>query len=125
MKNTDKKNVFTLAWQFARQTGLSFSECLKKAWANIKLKSKMSSQIVRFYFQKVDGSTREAWGTLRPDLLPPTQQSRKSNDTVQVYFDTECHEYRKKCQKNVKPIISNIAAAVVSLPYMYKVRCEK
>ena len=58
MKNTDKKNVFTLA-------------CLKKAWANIKLKAKMSSQIVRFYFQKVDGSTREAWGTLRPDLLPP------------------------------------------------------
>ena len=70
MKNTDKKNVFTLAWQFARQTGLSFSECLKKAWANIKLKAKMSTQIVRFYFQKVDGSTREAWGTLRPDLLP-------------------------------------------------------
>lgn len=94
MKNTDKKNVFTLAWQFARQTGLSFSECLKKAWANIKLKSKMSSQIVRFYFQKVDGLTREAWGTLRPDLLPPTQQSRKTNNTVQVYFDTECHEYR-------------------------------
>ena len=94
MKNTDKKNVFTLAWQFARQTGLSFSECLKKAWQNIKLKSKMSTQIVRFYFQKVDGTTREAWGTLRPDLLPPTQQSRKTNDTVQVYFDTECHEYR-------------------------------
>ena len=78
MKNTDKKNVFTLAWQFARQTGLSFRECLKKAWANIKLKSKMSTQIVRFYFQKVDG----------------TQQSRKTNNTVQVYFDTECHEYR-------------------------------
>nr|DAX42474.1 MAG TPA: hypothetical protein [Caudoviricetes sp.] len=32
---------------------------------------------------------------------------------------------RKKCQKNVKSIISNIAAAFVSLPYMYKVRCEK
>lgn len=95
MKNTDKKNVFTLAWQFARQTGLSFSECLKKAWANIKLKAKMSTQIVRFYFQKVDGSTREAWGTLRPDLLPQSEYSqRKSNNTVQVYFDTECHEYR-------------------------------
>lgn len=78
MKNTDKKNVFTLAWQFARQTGLSFSECLKKAWANIKLKSKMSSQIIRFYFQKVDGTTREAWGTLRPDLLPPTQHNAKA-----------------------------------------------
>ena len=95
MKNTDKKNDFTLAWQFARQTCLSFSECLKKAWANIKLKAKMSTHIVRFYFQKVDGSTREAWGTLRPDLLPQTELSqRKSNDTVQVYFDTECHEYR-------------------------------
>lgn len=66
MKNTDKKNVFTLAWQFARQTGLSFSECLKKAWQNFKLKSKMSTQIVRFYFQKVDGSTREAWGYITP-----------------------------------------------------------
>ncbi|WP_311329853.1 SH3 beta-barrel fold-containing protein [Capnocytophaga sputigena] len=95
MKNTDKKNVFTLAWQFARQTGLSFSECLKKAWANIKLKAKMCSQIVRFYFLKVDGSTREAWGTLRPDLLPQTEISQcKSNNTVQVYFDTECHEFR-------------------------------
>jgi hypothetical protein len=40
MKNTDKKNVFTLAWQFARQTGLSFSECLKKAWQISNSKAK-------------------------------------------------------------------------------------
>ena len=104
MRNTDKKTVFCLAWQFARQTGLSFSECLKKAWANIKRKNKMSTQIVRFYSQKVDGSTREAWGTLRPDLIPPTQHNRKRNDTVQLYFDTEYHEFRCFKKFNLLPM---------------------
>ena len=52
MKNTDKRSVFTLAWQFFKQTGYTFSECLKKAWANIKLKAKMKSQIVEFHYKK-------------------------------------------------------------------------
>ena len=72
MKNTDKKTVFCLAWQFFKQTGYTFSECLKKAWANIKLKAKMKSQIVRFYFLKVDGTIREAWGTICPTIVPLT-----------------------------------------------------
>ena len=57
-----------------------------------------------FYFQKVDGSTREAWGTLRPDLIPPTQHNRKSNDTVQIYFDTESHEFRCFKKFNLLPM---------------------
>ncbi|AQW96649.1 SH3 beta-barrel fold-containing protein [Elizabethkingia bruuniana] len=101
-----KTELFKTAWQFARQTGLSFSECLKKAWANFKLKIKMQTEIVRFYFQKVDGTIRECWGTLKAELLPETKSTgRKDNPTVQTYFDTEKQEFR--CFKKFN-LITNI-----------------
>ncbi len=62
MKTTDLRNIMRLAWQFFKQTGIEFSECLKKAWANFKLKKQMQTKIVRFYFQKVNGEIREACG---------------------------------------------------------------
>ena len=95
MKTIDLSKLMKLAWQFYHTTGQSFSICLKKAWANIKLVRKMQVQIVKFYFQKVDGSIREAYGTLSSKYTPETSESnRKQNNTVQVYFDTECQEYR-------------------------------
>lgn len=91
----NKSEIFKTAWQFFRQTGKDFSECLKKAWANFKLKREMRSGIVRFYFLKVSGETREAWGTLNPEIMPQTEGSgRKPNKTVQVYFDTERNAFR-------------------------------
>ena len=84
-----------MMWQFIRKNGYSRSEALKCAWANIKLRAAMKQRIVKFYFQKVDGSVREAFGTLKETLLPPTQGTgRKANDTLQTYFDTEKQEYR-------------------------------
>ncbi|MCK0201351.1 SH3 beta-barrel fold-containing protein [Ornithobacterium rhinotracheale] len=95
MKTQDLKNIMQTAWQFFKQTGIKFSECLKKAWANYKLKRAMQTKIVRFYFQKVNGEIREAWGTLSPKLMPETKGAdRKPNPTTQVYFDTEKHEFR-------------------------------
>ncbi len=98
MKNSStpfRRTIMQTAWQFFKQTGLSFKDCLKKAWANWKLQHKMQTEIVRFYFQKVDGSVREAWGTLRADMLPEAGENRrKKNDTVQTYFDTEVNEFR-------------------------------
>jgi len=86
----------TQAWIFVKQNGMSMSEALQMAWRNYKLRCAMTQRIVRFYFQKVDGSTREAYGTLRADMLPPTsgESSRRQNPTVQVYFDTEKGEFR-------------------------------
>lgn len=98
--STQKRNqlseIMRLAWQFVRKNGFSMSEALKCAWANLKLKTAMKDRIVKFYFQKVDGSVREAFGTLKASLLPPTvgEDNRKKSDTVQVYFDTEKSEYR-------------------------------
>ena len=95
MKTSQLSEIMRTAWQFFKQTGLDFSECLKKAWANFKLKQQLLKGIVKFYFQKVDGSIREAWGTLRSDLLPEMKEdNRKKNPTIQVYFDTEKQEFR-------------------------------
>lgn len=88
--------VMCLAWQMVKRNGYSMSEALKTAWMNIKLKAAMKERIVKFYFQKVDGSIREAYGTLKDSLLPDSKgtDSRKKSDTVQTYFDTERGEYR-------------------------------
>ncbi|MDY3790066.1 SH3 beta-barrel fold-containing protein [Bacteroides fluxus] len=88
--------VVCLAWQMVKRNGCSMSEALKTAWMNIKLKAAMKERIVKFYFQKVDGSIREAYGTLKDSLLPDSKgtDSRKKSDTVQTYFDTERGEYR-------------------------------
>ena len=88
--------VMCLAWQMVKRNGYSMSEALKTAWMNIKLKAAMKERIVKFYFQKVDGSIREAYGTLKDSMLPDSKgtDSRKKSDTVQTYFDTERGEYR-------------------------------
>lgn len=97
---TEKRNqlseIMRMAWQFVKKNGYSMSEALKTAWMNIKLKAAMKERIVKFYFQKVDGSIREAYGTLKESLLPENKgtDNRKKSDTVQVYFDTEKSEYR-------------------------------
>ena len=89
------RSVMQLAWQFVKRNGLTMSEALKTAWRNVKLQMEMKKGIVKFYFQKVDGSIREAYGTLNEDLLPESKGSeRKQNDTVQTYFDTEVQEFR-------------------------------
>ena len=91
--------IMKLAWQMVRKNGLTLSEALKRAWANAKLVAAMHSKICKFYFQKVDGSIREAYGTLMADRIPATQGKKKAADTCQVYYDTEKEEWRcyKKC----------------------------
>lgn len=90
------REVMSLAWSFVKRNGFSMSEALKTAWANLKLKSEMKKRIVKFYFKKVDGSVREAYGTLNEKLMPAVtgNDKRAKNDTVQTYFDTERGEFR-------------------------------
>lgn len=104
MKTINLSQIMTSAWRFFRISGQSFSNCLKRAWLNFKLVQKMQIYIVKFYFQKVDGSTREAYGTLSEKIIPKSEQTnnKKKNDTVQVYFDTEKQEYR--CYKKLNLI---------------------
>ncbi|MDL2323235.1 SH3 beta-barrel fold-containing protein [Bacteroidales bacterium OttesenSCG-928-A17] len=95
MKTKDLSSIMTTAHRFIKIAGISLSEALKRAWANFKLARAMKVGIVKFYFKKVDGSIREAYGTLMEKYLPEVAGSdRKKNDTTQVYFDTEKQEYR-------------------------------
>jgi len=96
MKRTDLSSIMREAHRFIKIAGLSLSEALKKAWANFKLKVAMSKGIVKFYFQKIDGSIREAYGTLDCRLVPAIAgaDNRKKNETTQTYFDTEKGEWR-------------------------------
>ena len=78
------KEVMSLAWSFVKRNGFSMSEALKVAWANLKLKAQMKSKIVKFYFQKVDGSVREAYGTLFKLTMIPNAKS--SDATKKLTF---------------------------------------
>lgn len=96
MKSTTLSNIMRMAWRFYKITHRAFAECLKLAWQNFKIVRRMHTEVVRFYFLKVDGTLREAWGTLRADIVPSisSNDNRKKNDTVQVFYDTEKAEWR-------------------------------
>ena len=83
------------AWQLVKRLGMTMSEAMKASWLHYKLKSAMHKGIVKFYFQKVDGSIREAYGTLKSDLCPDTKGTgRKSSALVQTYYDAERKDWR-------------------------------
>ena len=87
IKRSDLSAIMSQAWQFFRQTGRAFAECLKKAWAIFKLKIKMQNHVVEFHFVKLNGEIRQAFGRLFD--LPETKGSeRKRNDNLFTYFDT-------------------------------------
>lgn len=85
------------AWTFVKQNGFTLSNALKCAWANYKLRKAMLQGIVCFRFTKVDGSIRQAFGTLAG--TPTTQGARRPAANVQTYFDTEKRDWRcfRKC----------------------------
>lgn len=105
MKTIKFKDVISLAWQFVKRNGFTLSEALKTAWLNFKLKAKMQTKIVKFYFQKIDGAIRESFGTLSEKLTPETKGEKKANDTVQTYFDAERQEWRCFKKANLISII--------------------
>ena len=96
MKKSDLRSIMQMAWQFVKRNGFTMAEALHAAWLNFKLKVAMAVRIVKFYFQKIDGSIREAYGTLNANIVPATSgnDNRRKNDTVQTYFDTEKSEFR-------------------------------
>ena len=56
--------IFKTAWSFVKRNGYTMSEALRVAWRNYKLVAQMRVNIVRFTYRKVDGTVREAFGTL-------------------------------------------------------------
>lgn len=107
MKRETLKDIMQTAWQFVKRNGMTLSDALKTAWRNFKLRVAMKSRIVKFYFQKVDGTIREAYGTLSVALIPPTSDGnpRQKNDTVQTYYDSERQDWRCFKKANLISIV--------------------
>ncbi len=87
-----KSILFYRAHQIAKQTKVSFSIALKKAWAVLKLANKMKNEVVEFAFKKVDGSIRLAKGTL--NIAYESKSNRPFNTGTQTYFDIEADGFR-------------------------------
>lgn len=90
------REVMNDAWRMFRVTGESFSECLKRAWQLLKLKTQMKARTVQFFYQKVNGEVRQAFGTLVDEVVSDNVKGtgRKPNDSLFTYFDTEKQEFR-------------------------------
>ena len=89
------RDIMLQAWSFVKKNGFSMAEAMKIAWLNYKVRKAMANRIVKFYFIKISGEIREAYGTLKSDIIPQTAESgRKKNDTVQVYYDYEKQAWR-------------------------------
>ena len=82
----------TAAWRFVREYGFTMSDAMKQAWMQFKLRARMAKGVVKFFYKKVDGSLREAYGTLLN--APHTQGVRSSAKGCQTYFDMECQAWR-------------------------------
>ena len=76
--------IMTAAWSFVHKNGYTMAEALKCAWANFKLRKAMATKIVRFYFRKVDGSIREAFGTLAENTNITPITTRNNTTSVRI-----------------------------------------
>ena len=50
------------AWHLFRSTGKAFAVCLSKAWQLYRLTKRMRAGVVRFAYEKADGTLRKAAG---------------------------------------------------------------
>lgn len=96
---TDFKNkmreVMRRAWMLVKVYGFSMAEAMKQSWKVLKLKAALKKGIVKFYYQKLNGEVRTAWGTLKEGVIPEIKGTeRKKNESLITYYDNEKQAYR-------------------------------
>jgi hypothetical protein len=75
--------------------GFSMADAMKQAWQVLKLKAALKKGVVKFYYQKLNGEIRTAWGTLKEGLIPETKGTeRKRNESLITYYDNEKATFR-------------------------------
>ena len=99
------KQIMSMAWMLVRETDLNMSEALKMSWKNFKLKVAMKKAIVDFKYKKINGEIRNATGTLSEAVIPSHNNAmgtnRKSNDSVQCYYDCGKNAWRSFRKENL------------------------
>lgn len=95
MKTYDLSMIMRRAWQIARATGKAFAAALSQSWQLYRLTKRMRGGIVRFFYQKTDGTLRTAFGTLQnaADLVKGGAGRADDGRTVR-YYDVEAAGWR-------------------------------
>lgn len=93
MKKYDLSNIMRRAWELFRTTGKSFSVCLVRAWALYRLTKRMRTGVVSFCYEKADGATRKAKGTLQ-GVAPLIKGTGQDSPKTFRYFDVGAGGFR-------------------------------
>lgn len=93
MNKYDLSNIMRRAWELFRTTGKSFSVCLVRAWALYRLTKRMRTGVVSFCYEKANGDTRKAKGTLQ-GVAPLIKGTGKETPKTVRYFDIEAGGFR-------------------------------
>lgn len=95
--NESRREVMKNAHRFFQVTGENFAKCLRKAWSVYRLSSEMETKTVQFFYQKSNGNVRQAFGTMRQEVISGKVKgtdTRKRNADLFVYYDTEKDAFR-------------------------------
>lgn len=80
-----------------KSSSMSWVECLKQAWQVVKLEAAMKTKVVEFFFMKMNGEVRQAFGTLLQshiDYTPNGTGHAASRDCIR-YWDEEKGAWRQ------------------------------
>lgn len=94
MKRHELSKIMRRAWQIARATGKAFAVALSKAWALYRLTKQMQAGVVRFAYEKADGTLRKAAGTLREVAELVKGTGRPDDGRTVRYYDVEAGGWR-------------------------------
>lgn len=96
-KTKFRKTVMKYAWQILKATGQAWRTCMIKAWRLYRLAKAMREGVVTFCYAKVDGTIRNAVGTLKNVPSGATfggKRITKPSYKTMRYFDLEKNGFR-------------------------------
>ena len=93
---------------FRSTTGIEWSTALKKAWQLYHLAKQMRKGVVKFVYEKVDGSARIAYGTLcnLPAGISTKRGSKQPSSTTMCYWDTKKNAFRSFRVENFIAVVA-------------------
>ena len=94
MKNSFRSKVFNQAHEIRKATGKAFSICLINAWKAYRLTKRMKKEVVKFAFEKIDGSLRYASGTLNGMGTNLIKGTGTPNFKTVSYFDIDANGFQ-------------------------------
>ena len=94
------------SWALEQKVTSAVEEAMAETSELEELLEQLHSRIVRFSYRKMDGSLREAIGTLKPSVLDklsantkPRRRISSRSDCI-VYYDLDREDWRCFCPEN-------------------------